>query len=69
MSSSTHKVTLDIPDIPHGHGLSFKRGVADGLLDTKEHESLPHDTHSASYQRGIALGITFKNEIAKLVKS
>jgi len=26
-----HKIELEIPEIPHGHGLSFKKGVADGL--------------------------------------
>lgn len=62
-------VTIEIPEIPHGHGLSFKMGVADGLLDCRNHEATPHETHSASYQRGIEVGFELKREIAKLVKA
>jgi hypothetical protein len=29
-------ISVDIEEIPHGHGLSFKRGVSDGLLDSNE---------------------------------
>ncbi len=59
---------IEIPDIPHGHGLSFKRGVADGLLDSSEHQDLPHATHAASYGRGVEVGRTLKTKIAPLVK-
>lgn len=59
---------IEIPEIPEGHGLSFKRGVADGLLDCREHEQEPHKTHSASYQRGFAVGVELKRKIAALVK-
>ena len=62
-------IHLNIPEIPHGHGLSFKKGVADGLLDCRDHEATPHETHSASYQRGIEVGAELKQEIAKLVKA
>jgi hypothetical protein len=62
-------VRIEIPDIPHGHGLSFKKGVADGLLNCRDHEATPHDTHSASYERGIEIGAELKLEIAKLVKA
>lgn len=62
-------VTIDIPEIPHGHGLSFKKGVADGLLDNRDHEATPHETHAASYQRGIEVGTELKQKIAKLVKA
>jgi hypothetical protein len=61
-------VKIDIPEIPNGHGLSFKKGVADGLLDCRANEATPHETHSASYQRGIEVGVELKREIAKLVK-
>lgn len=63
------KIELDIPEIPHGHGLSFKRGVADGLLDNHDHEATPHETHAASYQRGLEVGAELKLKIAKLVKA
>jgi hypothetical protein len=62
-------VQIDIPDIPHGHGLSFKKGVADGLLDTRSHESEPHKTHSASYELGLAVGADLKEKIAGQVKA
>ena len=62
-------VTIDIPEIPHGHGLSFKKGVADGLLDNRDHEATPHETHAASYQRGIEVGTELKQKITKLVKA
>jgi len=61
-------ITLEIPDIPHGHGLSFKRGVADGLLDSNAHKDVPHATNAASYGRGVDVGKALKAEIAPLVK-
>ncbi len=62
-------VTIEIPEIPHGHGLSFKKGVADGLLDNRDHEATPHKTHAASYQRGFDFGAELKQKIASLVKA
>lgn len=62
-------IQIQMPEIPHGHGLSFKRGVADGMLDSREHEQAPHDTHAASYERGLHVGAELKREIAKLVKA
>lgn len=61
-------VTIEVPEIPRGHGLSFKKGVADGLLDCREHEASVHPTHLASYQRGVAVGVELKSKIARLVK-
>lgn len=61
-------INLNIPEIPHGHGRSFKKGVADGLLDCRDHENTSHKTHLASYERGIEVGAVLKREIAKLVK-
>jgi len=63
------KIELEIPEIPHGHGLSFKKGIADGLLDNRDHEATPHETHAASYQRGVEVGAHLKTIIAKLVKA
>ena len=61
-------IYLEIPDIPHGHGLSFRRGLADGLLVVATNEMLPHPTHAASYQRGKTVGQALLAQIAKLVK-
>ena len=62
-------IQIEIPEIPHGHGLSFKKGLADGLLDCRDHEATPHETHWASYKRGLEVGAELKREIAKLVKA
>lgn len=61
-------IQIDLPEIPHGHGLSFKMGLADGLLKARSHESAPHPTHSASYEKGIAVGEELRKKIAVLVK-
>ena len=61
-------ITLFFPEIPHGHGLSFKKGIADGLLDVAINENTPHKTHSASYLRGYEIGQELKNRVAELVK-
>lgn len=60
-------ITIEINEIPHGHGLSFKKGVADGVLDNKLHEDTCHGTYSASYIRGRDAGKKIMEEIAKKV--
>lgn len=62
------QICLDIEEIPHGHGRSFKKGVSDALLETNQHNHDVHDTNLASYRRGIAAGKQLKEEIAKIVK-
>ncbi len=62
-------IVMPIENIPHGHGLSFKRGVADGLLNSDAHQSDFHQTHAASYERGKTFGIQLRSEIAKHVRS
>ena len=62
-------IQLEVSDIPHGHGLSFKKGVSDGLLGCRDHEEGLHETHAASYQRGIEMGDALRRKIASLVKS
>ena len=63
------KVSFEIPEIPHGHGLSFKKGIADGLPDRRDHEDTHPETHSLSSSRGLEFGVQLKNEVAKLVTS
>jgi len=60
---------FEIPQIPHGHGLSFKKGVADALLNNREHEQSCHKTHSASYNEGQKLGLKLLEQISKHVKA
>lgn len=59
---------IELPDIPHGHGLSFKKGLADSLLDSNVNESTCHKTHKQSYSKGQEIGETIKQETAKHVK-
>lgn len=63
------KIELSVADIPHGHGLSFKRGVADALLNGRANEGDCHPTHRASYERGYELGETLREKLAKLVRA
>lgn len=60
-------IDLNIPDIPHGHGLSFKKGIADGLLEEDTNEGNYHETHGASYNRGKEVGENLRNLLAPLV--
>lgn len=57
---------ITIEEIPHGHGRSFKLGVAKGLLDTFDEK--PTDTHDASFRRGKELGEQIKKMVAGQVK-
>lgn len=62
-------IDIEIPEIPHGHGLSFKKGVADALLECQVHESECHPTHATSYKRGQETGSKLKEVIASHVKA
>lgn len=55
-------------DIPHGHGLSHKRGVSDGLLGRTDYEADVHETNRASYKRGLQEGKNLQQEIAARVR-
>ena len=62
-------IEIIIPEIPHGHGLSFKKGLADGLLENERNKDSCHATHAASYLRGHDVGAGLKQEISKHVKA
>ena len=64
-----NQIDIKSLNIPHGHGLSFKKGVSDGLLEDNQHEESISETHLASYRRGISFGKDLKAEIAKHVKA
>jgi hypothetical protein len=55
-------------DIPHGHGLSHKLGISDGLLGRTDYEVDVHETHRASYRRGLQEGEALQQEIASRVR-
>jgi hypothetical protein len=61
-------IEIDISEIPHGHGLSFKKGIADGLLGNRSYETEIDATHHASYERGHIVGTNLKEKIAPIVK-
>ncbi len=60
-------IQLEIEEISHGRGLSFKKGIASVLLDTDFSTTLP-DGHERGYADGQKAGQQLKAEIAKLVK-
>lgn len=64
--SKTIEITL--PELPHGHGLSFKRGIVDALLRSSDQKAKTHKTKRASYRLGYDLGAQIKAEIAKQVR-
>lgn len=59
---------INIPELPVGRGLSYKKGVADGLLDEKRFENDIPDGHSKAYRDGSLYGQQLKEEIARKVK-
>ena len=63
---------MDIKEIPHGHGLSFKRGIADGILSNQEKAISAPDTipegHDKSYRDGFLFGVALAKQIAEKVK-
>ncbi len=61
-------VTLDVEEIPHGHGMSTKLGIADGLLEERKPKGEVPNGHDASYKRGVQIGTALRQEIANLVK-
>ena len=59
------KIELEIPDeLPHGHGASFKKGIANAILESAKTE-LAHtpEGHEDSRKKGMNVG----DEIVKLV--
>jgi hypothetical protein len=59
------KIEIEIPDeLPHGHGASFKKGIADAILESAKTE-LAHtpEGHEDSRKKGLAVG----EEIVKIV--
>lgn len=61
-------VNIDLPELPHGHGLSFKRGVVDGLIETLQHEDELPPTHRHSYNLGTNFGQELRAMIAGFVR-
>jgi hypothetical protein len=67
VGSSEMKIELKMPDeLPHGHGASFKKGIAEAILESSKTE-LNHtpEGHDDSRKKGFAVG----EEIAKFVSS
>lgn len=58
-------IKIEIQEIPHGHGLSFKKGVADGLFKCNENEQKVPKSHLKSYERGLKVGAELERGIAQ----
>ncbi len=59
---------IQIEEIPHGHGSSFKKGVSDGVLNENNFkEKLPHG-HKSSYEKGLTFGKYLQDIITKKIK-
>lgn len=63
------RIEYESSGIPHGHGLSFKKGLADGLLEREspDTDELP-EGHSRSYNRGVSVGDELRKQIARVVR-
>lgn len=56
---------IEIQEMPHGHGLSFKKGIADGLFKCNENEQRVPKSHFKSYEHGLKIGAELEREIAQ----
>ena len=54
---------IDLKEMPHGHGLSYKKGISDGILNKKEFEDKVPNGHDKSYKSGLEVGIKLKESI------
>ena len=68
MQKSMPTIKLTVEEIPHGHGMSTKRGIADGLLEETKYENNLPNGHGASYRRGVKIGKELMQRVAGLVK-
>ncbi len=55
-------------DIPHGHGLSHKKGISDGLLDRNSFAHVLPNGHQQSYLRGRTEGEALRQNVAQRVR-
>ncbi|MGZ0018712.1 hypothetical protein [Nitrosomonas sp. wSCUT-2] len=64
------KIKLTIPDeLPHGHGASFKKGIADALLESARSEWLhTPEGHNESREKGQVVGKEIAKLVSKIVK-
>jgi hypothetical protein len=64
------KIELTIPDeLPHGHGASFKKGIADALLESAKSEiSHTPEGHNESREKGQVVGKEIAKHVSKIVK-
>jgi hypothetical protein len=60
----------EMDDLPHGHGLSFKKGVCSILMKDLCHvdkKDLPNG-HAKSFEKGRKYGLELEQRIAQKVK-
>ena len=61
-------MNIKIEIIPHGHGLSFKKGCSDGLLNNNFFEENLPNGHYLSYQKGVDFGKKLQKNISLKIK-
>ena len=63
------KIEIEIPDeLPHGHGASFKKGIAEEMLKSAK-TKLAHtpEGHDDSRRKGLAVGKEIVRFVSKIV--
>jgi hypothetical protein len=65
------KIELEIPnELPHGHGASFKKGIADAIFQSAKTESThTPEGHEDSRKKGAAVGEEIVKLVSRIVKS
>jgi hypothetical protein len=65
------KIELNVPnELPHGHGASFKKGIADAILESARTELIhTPEGHEESRKKGMAVGEEIVKFVSALVKT
>lgn len=63
-------IKIELPEnLPEGHGASFKKGIAESLLEfSKTPMDKTPNGHGLSRSRGVEVGKKLAREIAEIVK-
>ena len=63
-------IELEIPDtLPHGHAVSFKKGIAEALLESaRTPADYTPEGHDLNRELGKEVGKSLANKISKIVK-
>ncbi|WP_226562169.1 hypothetical protein [Salipiger thiooxidans] len=62
------ELQIEIPELPHGHGGSFKRGISDGMFGNALDEQGQPNGHERSYRLGYERGEMMRAAVANMVR-